>query len=372
MQPCHTFEGILDQYRTSTHYAVYVRELGGEEVESWTNPGASCGNCHAIDAHEQRSSGKVTTTSGTVANVTKGQTNYLNTTTGKRAEAGYAGKAKVAQVHCTTCHKISADPHVTGAVYTPGTFAYWVPTGADDEPFIEKSPTVGNITGQAAGKFRTGNVCVWCHKARPDVTNYITAQTTLTSVYWGPHVGPQADLYSGKGGYHFAGKTYTAGHAHQGVSKGCVGCHMPAVATNKNYGNHSFYPQVSACAGCHAGAQSFNVNNGQSTVEKGLSELQAALNAAGYLTRGTEAPASSQPLTAEQLADKDFHLDDVLVTTPPKVVSAEVAGAIWNYLMVARGGGLGVHQPTYIKQLLWDSILVVKPGSNPSFIAARP
>src|SRR5687768_5707596 len=34
--PCHGFTGIVEQWKTSKHYATYIANLGGEEVESWT------------------------------------------------------------------------------------------------------------------------------------------------------------------------------------------------------------------------------------------------------------------------------------------------------------------------------------------------
>src|SRR5262245_30150236 len=52
LAPCHGFGGIVEQWKTSTHYATYIANLGGEEVPSWTGSTA-CGNCHAIDGVEQ-------------------------------------------------------------------------------------------------------------------------------------------------------------------------------------------------------------------------------------------------------------------------------------------------------------------------------
>jgi hypothetical protein len=80
MAPCHGFGGIIQQWKSSTHYAIYVRELGGEEVETWTDPTRSCANCHAIDGPELRVAGKAGTKNGTVAKLTSGQLSYLDTT----------------------------------------------------------------------------------------------------------------------------------------------------------------------------------------------------------------------------------------------------------------------------------------------------
>ena len=145
LSPGHGFTGIVEQWKTSTHFATYVANLGGEEVESWTGTSA-CGNCHSIDGVQQRLDENVRyigTTGPT--NVAEGQINYLNSTTNKISESTYAGHATVAVVHCTTCHNVTdeTDPHRTGEVYEAGSFPLRVPSGPNDEAYIEKSATVG-------------------------------------------------------------------------------------------------------------------------------------------------------------------------------------------------------------------------------------
>ena len=94
----------------------------------------------------------------------------------------------LAIIGCTTCHDAFAnDLHVTGANYTKGSFKLRVPTGPNDEATLEKSPSAGTFTGTPAGKMGASNSCVYCHKSRKDVSNYITASNNLTSPHWGPH-----------------------------------------------------------------------------------------------------------------------------------------------------------------------------------------
>src|SRR5262249_24527397 len=153
---------------------------------------------------------------------------------------------------------------------------------------IEKSPTAGTVTGISAGSYGSANTCVWCHRSRKDVTNYIGATTMLTSPYWGPHEGPPADVFSAKGGYHYAGMTYGTS-THQ-TKLTCDDCHMPEVPANGGAMNHSFYPQVSACTSCHTGATNFDIAGGQGQIKVAISELEKALNDAGYITRASAAP----------------------------------------------------------------------------------
>lgn len=368
LAPCHSFTGLVEQWKTSTHYATYIANLGGEEVDSWTGQTA-CGNCHAIDGIQQRVAGNVIAAGTTPPNAGHGQTNYLNSTNSKVAESTYAGHATVAVVHCSTCHDVNSntDPHVTGKPYVPGSFPLRVPTGTMDQALIEKSSAAGVSTGTEAGKYGRGNVCIWCHKSRKDVTNYITATNGISNTYWGPHEGPQSDIYTGKGGYQYAGKAYT-NSSHQGFANGCLDCHMPrAAGVNQGIGDHSFYAQLSSCqkAGCHANATSFDVVGGQSLVKNGLRELRAALNGKGWLTRSTASPYAG--LTSTQETDDLFTSD---MPMPGAMgLTADQAGALYNYLLVVRGSGFGVHNPAYVRQLIYDSILAL--GKTPTTIT-RP
>ena len=55
-------------------------------------------------------------------------------------------------------------------------------------------------------------------------------------------------------------------------------------------------------------------------------------------------------------ADTDYGLDEAL---PKNGVDAATAGALYNYFVMARGSALGVHNPVYSGQVLYDSIQAV-------------
>lgn len=371
LSPCHGFTGVVEQWKTSTHFATYVANLGGEEVDTWTGT-AACGNCHSIDGIQQRLEDNVRFIGTTgPANASHGQINYLNSTTNKVGEATYAGHATVAVVHCTTCHEVTEenDPHRTGAPYTPGSFPLRVPTGDEEVAYIEKSSAVGVADGTAIAPYGVGNACMWCHKSRKDVTNYVAAATNnLTSRNWGPHEGPQTDIFTGLGGYHYTGKTYN-NSSHQALEKGCVSCHMPSSDINQGVGDHSFRPQLSACTqgGCHSTATSFDIIGGQTAMKESLRQLRKALNDQGWLTRATAAPYDV--LTQAQLDDANFAEDGA---RPGSMgLTGDRAGAVYNYLLMARGGAGGIHNPIYVRQLIFDSYFAVV-GSAPSTIPVRP
>lgn len=340
----------------------------------WTSAG-TCGNCHAIDGVERRIAGTVTVADGGVSsNVEKGHLNY-KTAAGGASEVLYSGFGKNAIIHCTTCHAFTPtnDPHNTGK-YEPGQAPLRVASGTDDMVYLEKSPAGSTETVGTGVKYKAGNTCVYCHKSRKDITFYIAASNTISSPYWGPHEGPQADLYSGVGGYAFAGAKYS-NSVHTTIGNGCVSCHMQGVASNKGVPDHTMQPALAYCKTCHTTytGTSYNVQSGQSAVRAAITELQAALNAKGLLTRSEAKPYL--PLSPEQLADGNFAHDSTRPGSNPdgsnQVLDAATAGALYNYLIIARGGDFGVHNPTYTKQLLWDSIKQIK-GSNPTSMTSRP
>ena len=143
---------------------------------------------------------------------------------------------------------------------------------------------------------------------------------------------------------------------------------MVKVAANGNIPDHSMRPTVSSCAAaaCHANVTIFDVQGGQGVVKAALGELEGLLAALNCLTRSTAAPYV--PLTATELADKRYELDK---TMPGTTLTDLQAGALYNYLLIARGSGWGVHNPTYTKQLLFDSISQLK-GAAPAAIPTRP
>ena len=359
---CHTLGGVVDQWRGSAHQHPQENVIGA----------GACGNCHGIDGIEHRLANEyvVPADAGAAVDVPKGHVEYTSSK-GVLSEVGYGGTTTTGQVHCTTCHDWNPtnDPHVTGR-YVTGQTPLRVPGGVDDTVLFEK--TDGIAPTQSLGQpvsYAAANVCVFCHKSRKDVSLYITPTgNALSSIRWGPHDGPQTDVYSGKGGYHFAGVAYGTS-THSSLVNACVDCHMVPLATNGNIPDHSMRPPVAFCKTCHAAhaGSTFDIQGGQTTVRNLLRELQQALNARGWLTRSAVTPFA--PLQSVELADDRFSLDTVLPTAT--LVVGPDAGAVYDYFLVARSKDLGVHNPTYVKQLLWDSIRQITAAA-PTSLPTRP
>jgi predicted CXXCH cytochrome family protein len=368
------------QYETSTHYVAYLTNLGGAEYAAWTAPGGACGNCHAIDALENRVTGTVNTPGGMVANLGSGQLLYM-TDGGKDTPATYTGSSTRAQVYCTTCHAVTNanDPHKTGVPWQPGSFPLVVDNDGGGTVVIEKSAQAGSAAGTQVApdggtNFGPGDTCMWCHRSRVDIANTLTADldagvgsNKITSSHWGPHEGPQVDVFSGTGGYHYNYGPYQQS-THE-VSLNCVSCHMAAVSDNSNVPDHSFSPQISTCLGCHKTAIDFNVNGGEQQIQGALAELETALANLGLI-----AVSASPPCTPPPDVTCSFSLDQPVAGAKIDggLLTRDQAGALYNYILVARGGGYGIHNPIYVAQLLWDSYYALTGNPMASFPNGRP
>jgi hypothetical protein len=261
------------------------------------------------------------------------------------------------------------DPHKTGIPWTPGSFPLQVaPDGGT--LFVEKSPDRSAVTGTAAGSYGPGDTCMWCHRSRVDVTNMLLATgNKITSTHWGPHEGPQGDIFTGVGGYHFAGKVYGQSTHQQKLS--CTDCHMANVASNSGVPDHSFNPGIAACRQCHATATTFDVNGFESQVQAALTELETWFNSHGFITRASAPPYV--PLDPAQLGDGNWKLDLTVAgaTLDGGLLTQDQAGALYNYILVARGGAYGIHNTKYVAQLLFDSYFALT-GSPLQTFPTRP
>jgi hypothetical protein len=137
---------------------------------------------------------------------------------------------------CFTCHT----PHATG------TF----------EPRITAAYTLEDGTVFDRGN---ANLCANCHHSRRDVNEFVTDDVTLSS-HWGPHHSNQADMLIGANAYEYADYSYTDSWHAEGVTNGCVACHMSA-SLHESVGGHSFnmrneargFENITGCnvSGCH-------------------------------------------------------------------------------------------------------------------------
>ena len=241
-------------------------------------------------------------------------------------------------IGCFTCHA----PHTTG------TLALRVST-----PVILNNGFVFDH-GEA-------DLCATCHQSRRDVRSYVADSVKLTTRF-GPHHGPQGDIFAGTGGYEYAGYTYSNSPHTNVTVNGCINCHM-SPSTGTVLGGHSWTMEAVTLEGteqnltgcnastCHSPALAdLNFHGVQDTVVAYLDTLGKALLAAGLVQISVD---SSDP-----------GFDTTYVPKNNKIVKhKDSTGAVYNYMMVSEDRSEGVHNTHYTMALLKSSLNYIRTGS---------
>ncbi len=227
--------------------------------------------------------------------------------------------------NCYTCHKI----HDT---YTSA-----------DLVFTFEGPTELRNTGGSTVDFGKANLCASCHQGGTVDPFPVEggAEIVVTSPYWGLHHGPQANTLAAAGLFE-PGTGYNANHQHfTNIADACVTCHM-AEPFGAQAGGHTmniaYYYHGSTnvnhagCISCHdAETLAEKTQVFQDQIAALLVDLKVKLDAAGITAEGSYSPI-------------------------PGTYQAVVAGACLNYKALTEDRSLGVHNPSYIKKILENSI----------------
>ena len=215
--------------------------------------------------------------------------------------------------NCYTCHNVH-DTYTTGD---------WALTASG-------AVALRNVT--ETFDFGTGGLCASCHQGRTVAPWPVAGgdDITVTNTRYGVHHGPQANAIAGLGLFEVG--TINRTHAHQNVENTCTTCHM-GEASGVTTGGHTFMYNSTGCVSCHSDLTSLATNTEelQAEVTAMLAELKLLLDERGITAAGS---------------------DNSLAGTYPGVV----AGACLNYKALTEDKSFGVHNPTYIKSVLQNSI----------------
>jgi hypothetical protein len=249
---------------------------------------------------------------------------------------------------CTTCH----DNVEKATVYAVTEVAY-------------PSKAVLSLTRVNRRTGRTSNLCMECHQGRS--AGNLLAQTigdrpdgvvdpalSFTGIHHGPAAATLFGAEAG-GGYEYAGNRYGGRYAHARDANTCLDCHN----------GHTGEVTVSSCAACHRGVTSLadlatirqtradHDGNGNST--EGIAvEIEALRN----ILFTTMQAYAQQHEDVDQInydpARFPFFFTDAgeaYTTWTP-----ELLRAAYNYDYAMSDPAAYVHNPTYMIQLLYDSI----------------
>lgn len=298
----------------------------------------TCSDCHSSDATIIAKEMRYSTSahgSGTTYTRSESPCNTCHTHNGFVAANAETPDTldeieNVARINCRTCHQIhntytDEDWTLTTTepvdLYLGGTF---------DIAELSTSPAIDSAA------FMGANLCAHCHQAR-DPGDLSAATFTITSSHFGSHHGPQANVLSGQGAYDLPGQAMPAQTSLGSHTQfGCVGCHMQP-ADGVTAGGHTWRIMVDdatvlnqgGCTDCH-GANPFGSRGTQVAVQDLLDQVAAELQTAGILDASNAVVAGTY--------------------------DTDLVKAYLNYYMIESDRSLGVHNPTWVKGVLQNTL----------------
>ncbi len=284
---------------------------------------------------------------------------------------------------CVVCH----DPHAIGTT-----------TGASTDATVridgDTPPLIAGFTATEVGR---GAICLTCHNTRRGLRNdalfdnfYGTSEAARA-----PHGGAQADILMGQNAY-FVEVGNRGDHSMtMYVEDTCVTCHMEAtpppdiLAYNGGGTNHTFFARNDICGECHGFSDGGFLQTGvqdvlvqlQGLIEDEMLDLITAQIAAGntidlngtiIASAATIADIEFGEARGRQAITVTFtdatvvgpvRMNDVEVVPPAggafdlyNVADPSLIKAGWNYNLVNNDGSLGVHNPSFVGDLLNGAI----------------
>lgn len=236
----------------------------------------------------------------------------------------------VASMNCRTCHQV----HTTFE--------------GDDYALTKTDPVTLVLTGNTVDFPSVGgNLCSECHQGR-EVSPVASADAAVTTMFtigsfrYGPHYGPQANIYAAElpDALEFGDAVPIAPFLPHS-ELGCADCHMERehmIPSPGSAGGHNFDPTNATCNTCHITPADFDYNGLQTEVQGLMADLKVCLEAEGVLRADGYAVEGDhpEPYVAAFLVYKSFYYD----------------------------GSDGVHQPRYATTMLGDALTFMQANST--------
>ena len=269
---------------------------------------------------------------------------------------------------CVTCH----DPHNPGDV-----------SGAHGTGIVRLNGNTPMLpSGFAAVGVGKGAVCFACHAGRrgettDDSGNVVYGLHEDGNQYFGvltsygtAHHGPQGSVLMGRNAYFVQGVR----GAHSNIENTCVNCHMDQIPGPAEFSNsaaqtnHTFKADLSICANCHGAG--FNGQGVADSVDAETAVLSDAITSA-VLKLNTLTLADGQTATLHSGHSGNYvEIDDasgvqvgnnvnlpaLASTDAPDAPGQILAKALWNLSLVENDLSHGVHNPSFVHQVLNASI----------------
>lgn len=303
---CHDDSQVM--FAKTLQWETSIHATGG----TYERNGSSCAPCHVSQGFLERMATGEQTTAGDVLNPNP--------------------------INCYTCHSI----HST---YTTDDWGF---TYADPVDFWHTGGEAVDID------FGRGNLCANCHQSRvPNPWPVVGSSDTyeITSYRFGPHHGPMSQVLGGFGGYEVSGSMTYTNAMHTTIENACVTCHMadsPVTESGGHAMNVAYDGNLNetGCIACHPDGIEDATIAKQEEIHMLLEELHNILitqlisDSSGYLlgADGENRASSSNPAS----------------------LSADKAGAFFNFKLIEEDRSGGIHNWKYAKALLTNSIEAIQ------------
>ena len=290
---------------------------------------------------------------------------------------------------CVTCH----DAHAIGTTTGMGTNATVRISG--DTPLL--------IAGFVAEGVGRGAICMTCHNSRRGLRNDDTFGTpeVQDDLERAPHGSAQTDVLMGQNAYlvEYGNRGAHSNRFGNLVPDTCTTCHMEAtpppdvLSYNEGGTNHTFFARNDICGECHGFGDGDGIQNPvradldelQGMIEVGLFDLLAAqIDAGNAIDWDADLVADLTDMTdVKEIIFGEFRgrqsmtliFQDDSVAGPLRLSDVDVIDAVatkrgelydfadaslikagWNWNLVHNDGSLGVHNPSFVLEVLGASM----------------
>ena len=296
---------------------------------------------------------------------------------------------------CVTCH----DPHAQGTT-----------TGLTTNATVRFTDNTAVLpSGFKATDVGKGAICITCHNTR----NGVHDDSFPVTSYQAPHSAGQGDVLMGENAYFVP----TERSVHSYLQDTCVTCHLvespppPDYSLPGNSTNHGFTASIEICSDCHA--KTMDGKALQAGVQGRLSDLSAQMGAyllkklpnqitikgvtpgdttgdatvidksnissidmpagsihgqQGYTLHFKAAvnmsytPAAAGAKQTASLSEVEVQLGNITSDGTKAVIDPTdpLVKVGWNYLLVIQEGSFGVHNPTFVSDVIGASAAAIK------------
>jgi hypothetical protein len=223
-------------------------------------------------------------------------------------------------------------------------------------------------SGATASLWGDSNMCIVCHSGRE---SKVSVDNKIAATPGGPYSFTNVHYYAAaaslfgtetQGGYEYDAEDYVGRNtfgSHETSEQTCVGCHMREDAGAPAY--HGWDPDITRCNACHAGASFETLAGSPSANYDAIQIAQAELlteiedYATNVIGTGITYDPSAYPYWFKPDGTSFNIFDETLLK------------AAYNYQVAQKDPAGFIHNGTYLRQLLHDSI--VDLGGTPTDIA---